>query len=437
MSSYGSTGPSMAKPLMNSDESGHQIRRVVMLKKQTEIRIHVHEISPLKLRVLDGKVEIFGSELPPKAWLTFQPLQQFAVFTWYGATLEIDGVTRSEKTSDETPMMSYLNLHNTLQVQRHHVTSSARYPGSSQGPRVIIVGDTDSGKSTLAKMLLSWAAKDGCKPTFVDLNVGQSSITMTGTIAATSITMPLDPVEGFPANKAIVHYFGHKAANNNIKLYKALVEELAGELEEEFAKNAESRNAGMVIDTMGWTNGLGCELLKHAIRMFNASVVVVLGQEDTLVKDLNRAFKYKKDLQILKLEKSAGVFSRCSTFRKRLRNNSIKKYFHGATNDLTAYTKTAKFSDVQVYQIGDLRGSSRFGQPLKITPVSIDMDLVNKVLAISYAKQPDEIISSIVAGFVCIRDVDIDEETITYISPSVAELPSNILIMGTLTCNET
>lgn len=58
-------------------------------------------------------------------------------------------------------------------------------------------------------MLLSWAAKDGWKPTFVDLNVGQSSITIPGTIAATSIEMPVDPVEGFPLDKAIVHYFGH------------------------------------------------------------------------------------------------------------------------------------------------------------------------------------------------------------------------------------
>lgn len=58
-------------------------------------------------------------------------------------------------------------------------------------------------------MLLSWATKDGCKPTFVDLNIGQSSITIPGTIAATSVETPVDPVEGFPLHKALVHYFGH------------------------------------------------------------------------------------------------------------------------------------------------------------------------------------------------------------------------------------
>lgn len=80
-----------------------------------------------------------------------------------------------------------------------------------QGPRVIVVGPTDSGKSTLTKMLLSWAAKQGWKPTFVDLDVGQGSITIPGAIAATPIEMPLDPVEGFPLDMALVYYFGHIA----------------------------------------------------------------------------------------------------------------------------------------------------------------------------------------------------------------------------------
>lgn len=71
----------VVKPLMKSDaatEFGHQIRRVT-LEQQSEIRIQVGEVSPLKLRVLNGKVEIFGSELPPKVWLTLPRLLQLAV----------------------------------------------------------------------------------------------------------------------------------------------------------------------------------------------------------------------------------------------------------------------------------------------------------------------------------------------------------------------
>lgn len=78
-----------------------------------------------------------------------------------------------------------------------------------QGPRVIVVGPTDSGKSTLSRMLLSWAAKQGWKPTFVDLDIGQGSITIPGCIAATPIEMPIDPVEGIPLEIPLVYFYGH------------------------------------------------------------------------------------------------------------------------------------------------------------------------------------------------------------------------------------
>lgn len=78
-----------------------------------------------------------------------------------------------------------------------------------QGPRVIVVGPTDSGKSTLSRMLLSWAAKQGWKPTFVDLDIGQGSITMPACVAATPIEMPIDPVEGIPLEMPLVYFYGH------------------------------------------------------------------------------------------------------------------------------------------------------------------------------------------------------------------------------------
>lgn len=84
-----------------------------------------------------------------------------------------------------------------------------------QGPRVIVVGPTDSGKSTLSRMLLSWAAKQGWKPTFVDLDIGQGSITVPGSIAATPIEMPIDPVEGIPLEMPLVYYYGHTTPRYN------------------------------------------------------------------------------------------------------------------------------------------------------------------------------------------------------------------------------
>lgn len=74
---------------------------------------------------------------------------------------------------------------------------------------MIIVGPSDSGKSTLCKMLLSWAAKQGWKPTYVDLDIGQGSITIPGCISATPIEKPIDIVDGIPLEMPLAYFYGH------------------------------------------------------------------------------------------------------------------------------------------------------------------------------------------------------------------------------------
>ena len=43
--------------------------------------------------------------------------------------------------------------------------------------------------------------------------------------------------------------------------------------------NVDVQSAGLVINTMGFIEGLGYELLLHAINALRADVVLVLGQE--------------------------------------------------------------------------------------------------------------------------------------------------------------
>jgi len=57
----------------------------------------------------------------------------------------------------------------------------------------------------------------------------------------------------------------------NVELYKALVKELAQVLEKQFVGNPESRAAGMVINTMGWIEGIGYEV---KVRSFLAYFLV-------------------------------------------------------------------------------------------------------------------------------------------------------------------
>ncbi|XP_050104110.1 protein CLP1 homolog isoform X18 [Malus sylvestris] len=387
--------------------------RQVKLDRESELRIEVGYDAPLKLRLLSGTAEIFGTELPPDFWLTFPPRLKFAVFTWNGATIEMEGSTETEYTADETPNISYVNVHAVLEERRHRAKPLPPDDLNSQGPRVIVVGPTDSGKSTLSKMLLSWAAKKGWKPTFVDLDIGQGAITIPGCIAATPIEMPIDPVEGIPLDIPLVYFYGHTTPSNNVDLYKVLVKELAQVVERQLSGNAESRASGMVINTMGWIEGQGYELLLHAIDTFNANVVLVLGQEK-LWSMIRNVLKNKPGVDVVKLQKSGGVVSRNAKFRQKSRSHRIR----------------APRSALPI-------GAEPAADPTRLAPVNINRDLLHTVLAVSFAKEPDQIISSNVAGFVFVTDVDIQRKTITYLAPSAGELPSKYLIAGTVTWLET
>ncbi|XP_048230757.1 protein CLP1 homolog [Ricinus communis] len=415
----------------------------VKLERESELRIEVANDTPLRLRLLNGTAEIFGTELPPEMWLTFPPRLKFAVFTWYGATIEMDGTTETDYTADETPMVSYVNVHAVLEGRRNRAKASSS--DSSQGPRVIVVGPTDSGKSTLSRMLVSWAAKQGWKPTFLDLDIGQGSITCPGCIAATPIELPIDPVEGISLEMPLVYFYGHTTPSQNVELYKALVKELAQILERQFTGNAESRAAGMVINTMGWIEGVGYELILHAIDTFSANVVLVLGQEK-LFSMLRDVLRSKPNVDVVKLQKSGGVVSRSSKVRQKSRSYRIREYFYGISNDLSPHSNVANFSDLSVYRIGGGPqaprsalpiGADPVADPLRVAAVNIDRDLLHVVLAVSYAQDPDKIVSSNVAGFIYITDIDLQRRKITYLTPTAGKLPSNNLIMGTLTWLET
>ncbi|KAH1209743.1 GABA transporter 1 [Glycine max] len=87
--------------LVGGSSSALTIKQV-KLERESKLRIQVGNDAPLRLRLLNGTAENFGTELPPEIWLNFPPSLKFVVFTWYGATIEMDGATETDYTADET-----------------------------------------------------------------------------------------------------------------------------------------------------------------------------------------------------------------------------------------------------------------------------------------------------------------------------------------------
>lgn len=81
---------------------------------------------------------------------------------------------------------------------------------------------------------------------------------------------------------------------------------------------------------------------------------------------------------------------------------SPQEYFYGLANDLSPHSNVANFRDLFIYKIGGGPqaprsalpvGAEPAADPTRLAPVTIDHNLVHLVLAVSFAKEPEEIIS--------------------------------------------
>lgn len=161
--------------------SSSSTKKEWLLKREAEIRCEVQENELLTLRLVAGSAEIFGVEMAPNKDYMFKD-QNIAVFTWYGCTIESSGADNAIYLADSTPMISYVNTHVQLQAKRDVALNNSDY-----GPRVMIVGPTDHGKSTLAQLLSVYAVRMDRSPIYVDLDVGQSALSIPGCISAAQL----------------------------------------------------------------------------------------------------------------------------------------------------------------------------------------------------------------------------------------------------------
>jgi polyribonucleotide 5'-hydroxyl-kinase len=147
------------------------------------------------------------------------------------------------------------------------------------GPRVVVVGPEDSGKSTLCKTLLAYAARMGWCPLFVDCDIGQGEIVVPGCIAASPVDRTCLSVEyGLQKLTPLAVFLGGVSAGTDTKLYSYSAGVVARLVSQYFAHNAHAAASGCIINTMGWVDGVGYELLVSTIRALQADVVLVIGQ---------------------------------------------------------------------------------------------------------------------------------------------------------------
>lgn len=403
--------------------------RSFSLQPEHELRLEV-STSDVAVMLTTGTAEVFGAELAIGQLNTIPPGSKVAIFSWHGCVIEVSGEPDMVYQANETPMRMY----HGIQAQLDGMRCTARET-SGRGPRVLVAGPTDSGKSTLCKILVNYAVRTEHRPTYVDLDVGQGSVVLPGTIAATTVSMPLTVDRSYPISAPLVYNYGAASPGANTEHFIECLQQLATRLDEHSDADQDARASGLVINTCGWVEGTGYQLLVQSINMFNVDMVLVLGDE-RLWSLLSAEVPQK---QVIKLSKSGGVVSRDANFRRRSRMTQIREYFYGKSGTLSPDSRLLNFSDCVLYRVTGGQAAPSSAMPigaeslihkLTVELVTPGPDLVNSVLAVSYAETSDQVLSSNVAGFICVQKVDVENKRMTILAPCPGFLPNSVLLVG-------
>ncbi|KAJ2783337.1 Cleavage polyadenylation factor subunit clp1 [Coemansia interrupta] len=427
--------------------------------------------------LLSGHAELFGAELGSEAAYTFSGFNG-AIFSWQGCTLSVSGDNHTAYVAGETPMDSYINVHMALQqlrVQAHNGDMGA-------APRVMIVGPEDSGKTSLARLLLNYAVRMDQKPLFVDLDTAGSSMTVPGTVSVTPVTKTIDIEDGFmgyatsaavsrPVDLPLVWQYGHELPSDNPVLFNILVDKMAAAIDKRVAADKTAAASGLIVDTHGSTDISKLETIEHAIRTLKINTLLVVGNERMYSLLSNRLETMSQGLPQLettaiKLAKSGGTVDRDAAYRQQQTSRTIKQYFYGTTREpLTSFPTVVNFKEISVLRVGeDVRAPSStlpLGETRKLTDTSVfevdlDESLFHSVLAVTDIVRPADFVSDSGAadaegedatkpsasydwneavgvqaiGFVNVSKIDMEKKRFTMTSPVAGRLPKQVLLDG-------
>ena len=235
----------------------------------------------------------------------------------------------------------------------------------------------------------------------------------------------------------LAYYYGH-ASPNLTDLYKLFLASLAATITQRFTHSTASRHSGAIINTAGWVDGSGYELILSIASLFSADVLIALGHE-RLYADLKADTRLA--CTVVKLARSGGVVSRTAAMRTAARNRSIRDYFYGRSNELTPHSKTFQWRELLVYRIGGGPqapastlpiGAQRLVESGGVVKVGVGLELLHSVLGVSWGTDGKAVVERSVCGFVYVSAVDVAKKTISLLAPAPGPLPSMCFIMGSM-----
>lgn len=412
----------------------------VKLLQGTEWRARVSNDAKLVLKILHGIAELFGTELANNVEYTFQSARIgiYAVeqveFEWKCSEI------LDYSISSDTSMRYIYNLHFALEKMRL---------SSFNGPRIAIVGESCSGKTTLAKTICSYAIKNKLyQPLYVNMNPQEGIFTPPGCLSATPISSILDVESAswgqsmtsgatkFYNKQPIVKNFGLENISENRELYLEIMNQLSNVVSERLKNDSVIRRSGIVID-MPPMSDLDSDYneLTSTINRFQVNALVVCAEDDSLAIKLSE--KYQKEIRsIVRIPTNPGVVKIDDITRRTIQKNQIREYFYGNINTiLSPYTIGVDASDITVWKPKSRLNIQNFNITsfTELESVVVNGEnLQNALVAITNANRgsfSDIILKSSILGYAFITEVNDLKKKLRILLPVPGRLPNKAMIL--------
>ena len=279
----------------------------------------------------------------------------------------------------------------------------------------------------------------------------------------------------------LVLYFGHTSPGENPHLFRLLVERLAATLDRRLDQPGweHARASGVVVNTCGWVDGVGYELLLHAARALGVTTVFVLGH-DRLASDLTRDLRgsvtttglAQSPVAVVKLARSGGAVQRPKRYRAEARARAVQEYFYGRkvpaplpkyggggggagggpamALEFSPSSTVVSFNEVEILCVGGEGmgatdshmlpvGQEAISSPTTLVTVTpSNARVCHCVMAVSHAQERKDVLEASVAGVVYVSSVDENNGTMTLLTPCPCHegLPGRFLLVGSLKWTE-
>lgn len=181
-------------------------------------------------------------------------------------------------------MVSYVNVHFALERLRQEASVNRR-----EGPRVVVVGPDNAGKTSLVKILTGYTTKIGRKPVVINLDCREGMLSIPGSLTAVAFSSIIDVEQGWgsspmsgpsqvPVKLPLAYFYGLPSPEDSSKMYKPIATRLALAVTSKLAEDEEAQETGCIIDTPGTiSHGKeGYDIIQHIVSEFSSWFLWIL-----------------------------------------------------------------------------------------------------------------------------------------------------------------